>query len=84
VFLLGGLDKSVRPSALLLRHGDVVVMSGHSRLCYHAVPRIVADADADVDVDVDSKTSTPAPWWRPLAARMRVNINVRQVQFRSE
>ncbi|CAH0625439.1 unnamed protein product [Chrysodeixis includens] len=41
IFLIGGKDKSVEPSAILLNSGDVVVMSEEARLCYHAVPKIL-------------------------------------------
>ncbi|XP_055615778.1 nucleic acid dioxygenase ALKBH1 [Toxorhynchites rutilus septentrionalis] len=40
IFLIGGPSKAERPDALLLRSGDVVVMTHASRLCYHAVPRV--------------------------------------------
>jgi len=41
VFMLGGRCRSVRPLALLVRSGDVVVMGGESRVCLHSVPRIL-------------------------------------------
>lgn len=41
VFLVGGKTKQVRPLPLLLNSGDIVIMSGESRLAYHGVPRIV-------------------------------------------
>ncbi|KAK3779683.1 hypothetical protein RRG08_013639 [Elysia crispata] len=41
IFLLGGKTKSVEPVALYLRSGDICVMSGPSRLAYHAIPRIL-------------------------------------------
>ncbi|CAG4952712.1 unnamed protein product [Colias eurytheme] len=41
IFLLGGHDKSVEPSAFLLSSGDIAVMSKEARLCYHAVPKIL-------------------------------------------
>ena len=31
----------MRPKAILLRSGDVVIMSGASRLAYHGVPKIL-------------------------------------------
>ena len=31
-----------KPTALLIRSGDVVIMSGVSRLCYHGIPRILS------------------------------------------
>ncbi|KAJ2951836.1 hypothetical protein O0L34_g13999 [Tuta absoluta] len=41
IFLIGGKDKSIEPSAILLQSGDIVVMSKEARLCYHAVPKIL-------------------------------------------
>jgi alkylated DNA repair protein alkB family protein 1 len=34
LFLIGGTSKDVKPKAIGLRSGDVVVMSGESRLAY--------------------------------------------------
>lgn len=44
IFLLGGETLDVRPVAIRVRSGDVMVMSGPSRLSYHAVPRILRDS----------------------------------------
>ena len=41
VFLIGGRSKSEAPTAVLLRSGDALVMSGPSRTCYHGVPLIM-------------------------------------------
>ncbi|XP_011557422.3 nucleic acid dioxygenase ALKBH1 [Plutella xylostella] len=41
IFLIGGTDKSVDPTAILLNSGDILVMSEQARLCYHAVPKIL-------------------------------------------
>mmetsp|Transcript_13471 Transcript_13471/g.21058 ORF Transcript_13471/g.21058 Transcript_13471/m.21058 type:complete len:303 (-) Transcript_13471:46-954(-) len=41
IFLIGGSTKDEAPTALWLRSGDVMVMSGRSRRCYHGVPRIL-------------------------------------------
>lgn len=38
--LLGGLTKDDPATAILLRSGDTVLLSNHSRLCYHGVSRI--------------------------------------------
>ncbi|XP_021945716.1 nucleic acid dioxygenase ALKBH1 isoform X1 [Folsomia candida] len=45
VFLIGARLKSVKPQAILLRSGDVAVMSGESRLAYHGVPKIFQSKD---------------------------------------
>ena len=42
MFLVGGERKSVSPQAIVLHSGDVLIMSGPSRLAYHGVPRIIA------------------------------------------
>ena len=41
VFLIGGRTKETEPVPVFLHSGDVLVMSGESRYCYHAVPKIV-------------------------------------------
>ncbi|KAH9642230.1 hypothetical protein HF086_005560 [Spodoptera exigua] len=46
IFLIGGKDKSVEPSAILIKSGDIVVMSKEARLCYHAVPKILPSPDS--------------------------------------
>ncbi|XP_031136229.1 nucleic acid dioxygenase ALKBH1 [Sander lucioperca] len=42
IFLLGGLRRQDPPIAMYMHSGDVMVMSGQSRLLYHAVPRIIS------------------------------------------
>ncbi|XP_049612956.1 nucleic acid dioxygenase ALKBH1 [Syngnathus scovelli] len=41
IFLLGGTHRQDTPTAMYMHSGDVMIMSGQSRLLYHAVPRIV-------------------------------------------
>ncbi|XP_072221278.1 nucleic acid dioxygenase ALKBH1 [Leuresthes tenuis] len=41
IFLLGGTCRQDAPTAMFMHSGDVMVMSGQSRLLYHAVPRIL-------------------------------------------
>lgn len=43
VFLMGGPTRLIPPTALWLRSGDVVVMAGSARTCFHGVPRIFTD-----------------------------------------
>ncbi|RUS86083.1 hypothetical protein EGW08_006176 [Elysia chlorotica] len=47
IFLLGGQTKSIEPLALYLRSGDICVMSGPSRLAFHAIPRILQPWSAE-------------------------------------
>eukprot|EP01137_Pigoraptor_chileana_P000242 Opistho-2@36098 len=78
IFLLGGPSRCDPAVPILIRSGDIVVMAGQSRLCYHGVPRILENsAPAHL-------TSTDDPTWAPLArfiATARINANVRQVTF---
>ena len=41
MFLVGGKTKSIYPQAIMLHSGDIVIMSGASRLAYHGVPKII-------------------------------------------
>jgi len=41
LFLIGGRDRSVRPTPILLRSGDAIVMSGESRYSYHGIPFVL-------------------------------------------
>lgn len=41
IFLLGGVCRQDPPTAMFMHSGDMMVMSGQSRLLYHAVPRIL-------------------------------------------
>ena len=65
-----GNDKSTTPSAFFIRSGDVLIMSGASRLAYHAVPRIF-------ETESDVFRRDPVEIFK---AHSRININVRQFQ----
>lgn len=41
IFLLGGESLDDEPLPILIRSGDIVIMSKQSRLCYHGVPKIL-------------------------------------------
>lgn len=41
VFMIGGSTKAQEPESIYLRDGDVIIMSGKSRMSYHAVPKIL-------------------------------------------
>lgn len=92
IFLLGGQSKEEKPSAMFLKSGDVVVMSKASRLCYHAVPRVMKcklepynDFSYDEPPHKRCKSITACDnenSWKPFKEYLRdsrININVRQV-----
>lgn len=41
IFLIGGISKNDEPFAILLESGDLCIMSGFSRKCYHGVPKVI-------------------------------------------
>jgi alkylated DNA repair protein alkB family protein 1 len=42
IFLIGGLTRDVEPTAILLRSGDVVIMSGPAcRRAYHGLSELI-------------------------------------------
>ena len=89
VFLLGGDDRDEKPSALLLRSGDAVVLARESRRRFHGVPRIFTAQENAVDargelLAAPEEVSDPALWPEyPEVARYvaggRVNISVRDI-----
>ncbi|CCM07222.1 uncharacterized protein FIBRA_09567 [Fibroporia radiculosa] len=77
IFLIGGLTRDVEPTAILLRSGDVVIMSGPAcRRAYHGVPRILEGTlPPHLEAGVD------AGWqlYEEYLHSARINVNVRQV-----
>ena len=43
IFLCGGPTKATEPTAILLRSGDILIMTHKARENFHAVPRIIDD-----------------------------------------
>ncbi|XP_014215999.1 nucleic acid dioxygenase ALKBH1 [Copidosoma floridanum] len=80
VFLIGGLKLEDPAHALLLRSGDVVVMSGNSRLRYHGVPRILYGDSAPWESN-DQSLGECNDWKRAKSyiSEARINLNIRQV-----
>ena len=83
IFLIGGLTRDTEPIAILLRSGDVVIMSGPAcRRAYHAVPRILEGSlpphlkAAALGDDIQKTEWEP---YEEYLSSTRININVRQV-----
>ncbi|KAL1139734.1 hypothetical protein AAG570_006712 [Ranatra chinensis] len=74
VFLIGGRTLEDETTALLIRSGDIMVMSEESRLCYHAVPRIVPADDSPWSSGEDYNNHIDH-----LLKNCRINLNARQV-----
>ncbi|XP_034015539.1 nucleic acid dioxygenase ALKBH1 [Thalassophryne amazonica] len=89
IFLLGGRCREDRPTAMYVHSGDVMVMSGQSRLLYHAVPRIVpapqghpSHRGGASDQETSVVEMVSAEDWAVCSRYLqscRVNVTVRQV-----
>ncbi|KAF9246112.1 hypothetical protein BU15DRAFT_58241 [Melanogaster broomeanus] len=90
IFLIGGLTRDVEPIPILLRSGDVVIMSGPAcRRAYHGVPRILDNTlpehfsrSPDDDGGGGGADGGDITDWEPYKGYMqatRINVNVRQV-----
>ena len=89
VFLLGGTSRDVAPTAVLMRSGDAVALTGPSRRCYHGVPRIFVAGEGCVDgrgveLGCPEWLGNPDAWPEEpdvarYIARGRVNVSVRVV-----
>ena len=73
IFLIGGHEKSVEPSAILLRHGDILIMSHEARQSFHAVPKILPDQD------LSFLSSNRDDFVLRYLSNHRINMNIRQV-----
>lgn len=81
IFLVGGFKREDQAQALFLRSGDILVMSGSSRLRYHGVPRIFKSDHNPWELFQEDSSSTQEDWKRAQSyiSEARININVRQV-----
>jgi alkylated DNA repair protein alkB family protein 1 len=78
--MIGGRTRDVTPTAIFIRSGDVVLMSGESRYCYHAVPRMIANTCPNELLE--DGPDDPADWadCREYIRDARINMNCRQVR----
>ncbi|XP_068608058.1 nucleic acid dioxygenase ALKBH1 [Brachionichthys hirsutus] len=94
IFLLGGLCRRDPPTAMYMHSGDLMLMSGQSRLLHHAVPRILPAprGHASSGMESSSRVSSPGDGsvvetpsqedWEACVGYIRssrVNVTVRQV-----
>ncbi|KAM9294329.1 nucleic acid dioxygenase ALKBH1 [Gastrophryne carolinensis] len=95
IFLLGGRSRETAPTAMMMHSGDIMVMSGASRLLYHAVPRILRHPEGGLlppdlsdppcldQTELDPLTEPcSAHDWEVCSAYLqssRINMTVRQV-----
>ncbi|XP_070160251.1 nucleic acid dioxygenase ALKBH1 [Polyergus mexicanus] len=85
IFLIGGPKQEDSANAIFLRSGDVVIMSGSSRLRYHGVPKILSASRIPWDDNSEDNRKTFTynydDWRkaRTYIVEARINMNIRQV-----
>ncbi|XP_031842001.2 alpha-ketoglutarate-dependent dioxygenase AlkB [Nomia melanderi] len=86
IFLIGGHKQDDPANAILLRSGDIIVMSGESRLRYHGVPKILSATTTPWVQEERSENKKQYQWhpddWNKAEtyiSEARINMNVRQV-----
>ncbi|ORX36067.1 hypothetical protein BD324DRAFT_630043 [Kockovaella imperatae] len=78
VFLLGTSSRDDQPLPIILRSGDVLVMSGTGRQNYHGVPRIM-EGTLPSHFEPSEKDSVALSAAKRWIHGGRININARQV-----
>ena len=85
VFLIGGPTKETEPDAILLRSGDVLIMTEAARNNYHGVPRVMDQSLIDscglkrLNVPKIVPESSDETFALNYLSNHRININIRQV-----
>jgi alkylated DNA repair protein alkB homolog 1 len=81
VFLVGGHTRDTPPTPLLLRSGDIVVLSGEARTCYHGVPRVLPEPELPLPSGLTDAAKDVAGEMMSAvlqhARRCRINVSVR-------
>lgn len=78
IFLLGGKSREDPPLAMFLRSGDVVLMAGEARECFHGVPRIFSDKE-NAEITALELHFCDENDILEYIRTSRININIRQV-----
>ncbi|XAR48179.1 DNA oxidative demethylase [Bertholletia excelsa] len=79
IFLLGGKSREDLPLAMFLRSGDIVLMAGEARECFHGVPRIFTEENAEIDALEQQFSGQADVNFLEYIRKSRININIRQV-----
>ncbi|KAA8528970.1 hypothetical protein F0562_033542 [Nyssa sinensis] len=80
IFLLGGKSREDPPLAMFLRSGDIVLMAGEARECFHGVPRIFTDKENAEITPLELQFSHEDDLcFLEYIKTSRININIRQV-----
>ena len=76
IFLLGQTTKNEKPTAMLVRSGDIIILSGLARKCYHGVPRIFSCGERSRKGEEEEDQLTVQSYLE----KHRINISIRMVR----
>ncbi|EPZ31319.1 hypothetical protein ROZALSC1DRAFT_28308 [Rozella allomycis CSF55] len=85
IFLIGGKTREDPVIPILLRSGDIAILSGESRWFYHGVPRIIENSLPEYFMDCcdcGNEENHSFDCWKLVSHYLkgtRLNINIRQV-----
>ena len=95
IFLLGQKSKALKPvTALIVRSGDAIVLSGESRTMFHGVPRVFSDGEtlmsssktkkkkkkSLVEIRCSAFLLVTSTYLLNFAKRTRINLSLRDVR----
>jgi DNA alkylation damage repair protein AlkB len=85
ILIVGNVDGS-RATALRLRSGDAICMSGDSRFAWHAIPKVLPNTCPTwlQDWPACGLERSTFETWRGWMAKKRINLNVRQMTASSD
>jgi alkylated DNA repair protein alkB family protein 1 len=89
IFLIGDETKDTKPYAMLIKSGDIMIMTKESRTAYHGITRVLKDDQMNEtyftyseDANVDSSYFVDNREWAQLYRYIginRINFSIRQV-----
>lgn len=80
VFLMGGKTKDIVPTPVLVASGDVLIMAGESRACYHGIACVLSHNDLGLDLSSSTRGGGDGKdMVQEYLQQGRININARRV-----
>ncbi|KAI3656094.1 hypothetical protein MP638_000630 [Amoeboaphelidium occidentale] len=84
VYLIGTATREDYPRGIMIRSGDILLLSGDARRAFHGVPRIIEDTLPDLFKDKSllenlNVSDTEKELYIDFMSKSRINMNVRQV-----
>ncbi|KAJ2956065.1 hypothetical protein NQZ79_g8042 [Umbelopsis isabellina] len=84
IYLIGGPTRNTSPTAIRLRSGDIMVMTGKGRSAYHGVPKVLPSAPTFLQPDIKDDQVDDWELYGEFINKARINLNIRQVNQRKQ